>query len=1112
MATKITGPLDADTITGGTGADTLLGGAGDDLYIVNSLQNLVVELLDEGIDTIQTAQLDSLNTFSLARINNVENLSYTGTVAAQLAGNTLDNVIKANSATITSDTLYGGDGNDFLYGYGGNDSLIGGSGNDSLDGGLGNDTLIGGNGDDLYVGLTNADTVIEAFDSGFDTLQTTAAGSKFLDLRVSMLRNVEGLRYDDATSAVLHGNTLDNLITSENAVGADQLYGWEGNDTLKGGGGADTLDGGVGNDTYYVSAGDVIVEAAGSGTDTLIGTVTSLDTRTAVENLLYTGSTGAALWGNALDNLMSGGSGADTVSGTLGNDSVIGGQGADSLVGGIGNDFLYGGSMALEGQPVLTPRFTPALTADADADTLVGGAGSDVYLVDSSNDVIVELSTDTGTDVIEALIDFSLKNQANVEALVLSDDYGATAWFGEGNSANNVLLGNISENYLTGGLGSDTLFGGHDYYSFPIQYSFRPAPLYPTQASGTDVLDGGDGDDMLLSRGMLYNLTHSEVLMGGNGNDFYVVRNHSLEIHETAGTADLAYVMTADFVAADGIERIVLQGGIASHDTRVRDAYALIDRLSHRSNYWSSYIEATNATGNAAANSMWGNAKNNLLVGQAGNDTLIGNGGDDTLDGGSGTDSLIGGLGNDVYRLDSSSDVVVEQADGGIDIIQSSTLLSLANYANIEGFEYSGTDGVLLQNGTDNTTADYFIGGSGNDTLRGHGGNDTLKGNSGNDSIEGGAGIDSLQGGAGADTLLGGDDNDVLYGATLFNEADAGNKLYGGNGQDSLYGAAGNDSLLGEAGDDRLNGGSGQDTLDGGDGNDLLYGGQSNVDGSDGSNTLYGRAGRDSLYGAGGTDLLYGGVGNDLLGGGGGADRLFGEDGADTLQGGTGDDQLWGGNGNDQLVGGTGSDILYAGAAVASSSIHSISGDRLAGYNGSYPDRGSETDTFRFESTAAFGGLASYADTIFSTGHTIEDFVQGSDKIEFLGSFTGNGDTVLENVAVKSTAGGTFSASAEMVIVRADLASDFSDGPAYYNNWYKGISGSEVTAALGSASTAFATGDKRLFVVDDGNCSALFQFVSSEADATVSASELRLIGVVVGQSALAATDFGLYSA
>lgn len=101
-----------DTLDGGAGADTMDGGVGNDTFVVDSFGDLIVEAAGGGIDTLRTALLDPLSTFSLAPYANVENLAYTGTVAAQLKGNGLANLISANSAADTADTLYGAAGND----------------------------------------------------------------------------------------------------------------------------------------------------------------------------------------------------------------------------------------------------------------------------------------------------------------------------------------------------------------------------------------------------------------------------------------------------------------------------------------------------------------------------------------------------------------------------------------------------------------------------------------------------------------------------------------------------------------------------------------------------------------------------------------------------------------------------------------------------------------------------------------------------------------------------------------------------------------------------------------------------------------------------------------
>ncbi|MHA7066931.1 calcium-binding protein, partial [Azospirillum argentinense] len=81
---------------------------------------------------------------------------------------------------------------------------------------------------------------------------------------------------------------------------ADLLVGGEGDDTLDGGAGADTLIGGTGNDVYRVdNAGDVVVELAGEGADTVYSSI-NYTLGDNVEALVLTGAAPNGI-GNALN-------------------------------------------------------------------------------------------------------------------------------------------------------------------------------------------------------------------------------------------------------------------------------------------------------------------------------------------------------------------------------------------------------------------------------------------------------------------------------------------------------------------------------------------------------------------------------------------------------------------------------------------------------------------------------------------------------------------------------------------------------------------------------------------------------------------------------------------
>lgn len=227
-----------------------------------------------------------------------------------------------------------------------------------------------------------------------------------------------------------------------------------------------------------------------------------------------------------------------------------------------------------------------------------------------------------------------------------------------------------------------------------------------------------------------------------------------------------------------------------------------------------------NAVGGSGNDTLIGNALNNVLTGGAGNDTLNGD---------TGEDRLIGGLGDDTYVINSTGDVMVEQAGQGTDTV--STTFSFTLASNFENLILAGTTAL---NGTGNSAANTLTGNTAANTLDGGAGADILIGGKGNDTYI----VDNVGdqvrelAGQGTDTVLSSVSftlsSDVEHltftgtaalngtGNTLNNTLtgnDGANILAGGAGNDALVGGGGNDRLMGQAGVDTLTGGAGADTF-----------------------------------------------------------------------------------------------------------------------------------------------------------------------------------------------------------------------------------------------------------------------------------------------------------
>jgi len=517
-----------------------------------------------------------------------------------------------------NDVLGGGDGNDVLVGLAGNDTLDGGNGDDVLRGGAGDDTLIGGAGTDTasYSDAVSGVTV----NLGLSGPQATGAGNDSL----SGIENLTGSAFADT-------------LTGD--AGANRLEGGAGDDRLDGAAGADTMAGGLGDDGYVVDdAGDLVVEAAGEGTDTVTSAI-SYTLTANVENLVLTGTaangTGNELanviTGNASDNALSGGDGNDTLAGNGGNDVLDGGAGADQMAGGTGDDSYVvddAGDLVTEGSGEGIDRVTAwvsyalaanvenlllagaavsgtgneldnAITGNGLDNVLSGAAGNDMLFGNAGNDSLDgglgadQMVGGTGNDsyFVDSVADTVVEQSgegidtvtsainytlgANVENLFLAG--GATD--GTGNGLDNVITGNELANTLSGGAGNDTLYG----------------------LGGNDVLDGGTGADKMY---------------GGTGNDTYYVDNAGDLVVELPGEGTDTVKASVSYTLTDNVENLILTGS------------------------------ALDGTGNALDNLLTGNGLSNHLSGGAGNDRLVGGGGLDYLTGGTGNDVFVAEIGD----------------------------------------------------------------------------------------------------------------------------------------------------------------------------------------------------------------------------------------------------------------------------------------------------------------------------------------------------------------------------------------------------------------------------------------------------------------------------------
>ena len=269
---------------------------------------------------------------------------------------------------------------------------------------------------------------------------------------------------DSGASNLFVTNTFTYTTTDgDTATVTVKVSGVDSNDTLFDSAGIDSLAGGIGDDFYYVTnTGDVVIEAASAGSDTVVSTVNyTLPASNTVEvlNMLGSGLTGTGSSG--AETLISTG-GPNTLVGLGGNDTYYVYKIADVVIEAAngGYDIIaasvdYTLPANAEALYMLGSGLTGTGSDNADSllssggpNILIGLGGDDLYYVNNIGDVVTEAAND-GHDTMMASVSYTLS--ANVEVLYMNGS-GLT---GTGSSGADTLV-TLGANTLIGGDGNDT--------------------------------------------------------------------------------------------------------------------------------------------------------------------------------------------------------------------------------------------------------------------------------------------------------------------------------------------------------------------------------------------------------------------------------------------------------------------------------------------------------------------------------------------------------------------------------------------------------------------------------------------------------------------------------
>jgi len=726
---------------------------------------------------------------------------------------------------------------------------------------------------------TDLDALRTVFDTNHDG-KLDAQDSSFADFRVWQDKNGDGV--SDAgelkTLAEAGITSFDLSATEVNwSAGGNAVLGL-GNYTKTDGTTAMFADAGLGHDADGWKPQTMTGYQQLSKTD---GTVYAIANGSAGLTLNLTTANLYGAMGDAdADKFTATGTAGVMMQGNAGNDSLTGADGDDWLEGGAGSDIISGGA----GDDTLLIDATDILA------NISGGAGFDIAVVQGTTGVTMNLATQGFESAIGG----------NGNDNFSTSDTNRVVLAGQG--GNDALSGSNGTDLLEGGTDNDVLQGkaGDDYYQF----------------------NRGDGVDTINETYIAHiahqgNHVYAEPYW--NGYTFvWVMTNHYYTYYtdEQVNAGNDTLVFGADITLNDivmeksGTDMLV---GLQQAGTTTSVAN-LTDRITLKN--WDNVMSRVE-TIELADGSRYTIA--NWRTGTAGNDVLTGDATANVLSGLRGADTMSGAAGDDAYAVDNVGDVVIEAANQGIDLVESTISYTLGT--NLENLTLVGTTNI---NGTGNDLNNIIIGNNADNVLIGNTGNDILNGASGRDTMIGGLGDDiytvdaltdvitentnegtdlaniAIATSGGTYTLRANVENGTLTNTTTFtlNGNASNNVLTGNAAANTLNGGAGNDILNGLGGSDTMIGGIGDDTYtidvltdviseNASEGTDLvnvaiatnsgtytlsanfenaalsntvIY----NLTGNASNNVLTGNATTNTLNGGLGTDTLIGGAGNDI--------------------------------------------------------------------------------------------------------------------------------------------------------------------------------------------------------------------------------------------------------